>query len=115
MDRTDNTLRRALISARLARRDTDENFGPASALDTEGRTWRKESLDAAYKGYRDSRVMGAGADWREALQDAADSGRIDLAEYGGDLEVARDTLLHGAIWEFVTTDDGVAILDTCAA
>ncbi|MEV1042323.1 hypothetical protein AB0J01_37775 [Streptomyces sp. NPDC050204] len=59
--------------------------------------------------------MGVGADWRQALLDAADTGRIDLAEYDGDLQVARDALLHGAIWEFQTTDQGVAILDTCAA
>jgi hypothetical protein len=111
----DSTIRRALVSARFARRDTDEAFGPAAALDTEGRAWRKKSLDAAYKDYRDGRVMGVGADWREALQDAATTGRIDLTEYNGDLEVARDVLLHGAIWEFVNTDDGVAILDTCAA
>ncbi|MEV1042329.1 hypothetical protein AB0J01_37805 [Streptomyces sp. NPDC050204] len=106
-----STLRRALISARFARLDTDDNFGPASALGTKERAWRKENLDAAFKGYRDKRVMGVGADWCEALRDAADTGRIDLAEYDGDLKVAREALLHGALWEFVTTADGVAILD----
>ncbi|WP_333745997.1 hypothetical protein [Streptomyces sp. IBSBF 2950] len=111
----DSTIRRALVSARFARRDADESFGAANTLDTEGRAWRKESLDSAFKDYRDRRVMGVGADWREALQDAAATGRIDLAEYDGDLTAARDVLLHGAIWEFVTTEDGVAILDTCAA
>ncbi|MCZ0983990.1 hypothetical protein O1L60_45330 [Streptomyces diastatochromogenes] len=110
-----NTLRRTLISVAFARRDTLENFGPADALDGEDRVWRRESLAATFKDYRDTRIMGVGTDWREALQDAADAGRIDLAEHDGDLQVARDNILHGAIWEFVTTENGVAILDTCAA
>ncbi|WP_435245091.1 hypothetical protein [Streptomyces tendae] len=110
-----STLRRALISAEFARRDTDENFGPASELDGSDLAWRRDSLRSTYLDYRDTRVMGVGADWRQALQDAADTGRLDLTEHGGDLEVARDNLLHGAIWEFQPTDHGVAILDTSAA
>ncbi|MER0443034.1 hypothetical protein ABR738_00335 [Streptomyces sp. Edi4] len=110
-----STLRRALISATFARRDIDENFGPASELDSEERSWRRDTLRTTFLDYRDTRVMGVGADWRQALQDAAGTGRIDLAEYDGNLEAARDTLLHGAIWEFQTTAHGIAILDTCAA
>ncbi|MFF4409815.1 hypothetical protein [Streptomyces sp. NPDC001404] len=107
--------RRARICARFAHRDIAEAFGPVKDLDAGGRAWRRDSLASTFRDYRDARAMGVGADWREALTDAAATGRIDLAEYDGDLETARDTLLHGAIWEFVTTPDGVAILDTCAA
>ncbi|MFB7649483.1 hypothetical protein ACFC0S_16410 [Streptomyces sp. NPDC056084] len=110
-----STMRRALISAGFARRDTDANFGPASELDGDDRTWRREALQSTYLDYRDTRVMGVGADWRQALQDAADTGRLDLAEHDGDLQIARDNILHGAIWEFRSTDHGVAILDTSAA
>ncbi|WP_435058499.1 hypothetical protein [Streptomyces sp. bgisy060] len=109
------TWRRIRICSRLAHRDIAEDFGPVAALDAEDRTCRREALAATFASYRDDRVMGVGGTWREALQDAAASGRIDLAEHDGDLQVAYDNLLHGAIWEFVRTPEGIAILDTCAA
>ncbi|QKV98276.1 hypothetical protein HUT19_41910 (plasmid) [Streptomyces sp. NA02950] len=110
-----NARRRARICIAFARQEVAETFGPVADLDAEDRAWRRESLASTFKGYTENRVTGVGADWREALKDAADRGRIDLAEYDGDLTVARDALLHGAIWEFVTTADGMAILDTCAS
>jgi hypothetical protein len=109
------TWRRTRISSRFAHRDIAEDFGPVADLDADERAWRREALAAAFTGYRDDRLMGVGGTWREALQDAAATGRIDLAEHDGDLEVAYDNLLHGAIWEFVRTPEGIAILDTCAA
>ncbi|MFJ2278856.1 hypothetical protein ACIOEZ_32430 [Streptomyces sp. NPDC087866] len=107
--------RRTRISSLFAHRDIAEDFGPVADLTADERAWRREALVAAFTGYRDDRLMGVGGTWREALQDAAATGRIDLAEHDGDLEVAYDNLLHGAIWEFVKTPEGVAILDTCAA
>ncbi|MER6253597.1 hypothetical protein ABT224_19805 [Streptomyces sp. NPDC001584] len=108
----ENTLRRSLISAYFARQDTNDCFGPAGELHGEDRAWRHEHLDSAFKDFRDTRLMGVGADWREALEDAAQHGRIDLAEYGGDLTAAREAIGRGAIWEFIATPDGLALLDT---
>lgn len=110
----DNTLRRAVISAAFARRDTDDAFGPARNLDAEGRAWRKKSLESAYRDYRDTALIGVGANVSDALQDAAASGRIDLAEYSEDLEEVRKVLMHGGVCDFITTEHGVAILDTGA-
>lgn len=106
--------RLARICARFASRDMAEDFGPVEDLDTEDRAWRRRKLALAFQGYRDGRVMGVGTDWQEALEDAEAAGRIDLAEYDRDLGIARDALLQAAIWEFTSTPDGVAILDTCA-
>ncbi|GAA1111464.1 hypothetical protein [Streptomyces javensis] len=111
----DSARRRARICISFAHTEVTETFGPAADLDTEGRAWRREALASTFKGYMEYRVTGVGADWREALTDAATRGRINLAEYDGDLTIARDALLHGAIWEFVNTPDGTAIVDTCAA
>lgn len=111
----DNTRRRARICIRLARQEVTEMFGPVADLDAADRAWRRETLASTFRDYRQDRVMGVGADWRDALRDAANTGHLNLAEYDGDLEVARDTLLHGAIWAFTRTPDGVAILDTCVA
>lgn len=110
----ENTLRRALISAYFARRDVEDNFGPAQDLNTEDRAWRRESLDSTFKNYKDTRLVGVGADWRDALEDAAERGWIDLLEHDGDHAAARDAISHGAIWEFVATQNGIAILDTSA-
>ncbi|MEU3399520.1 hypothetical protein [Streptomyces filamentosus] len=110
----DNTLRRAVISATFARQDADDAFGPARELDAEGRAWRKKSLESAYRDYRDAALIGVGATVSDALRDAAANGRINLAEYDEDLEEARKALAHGGICDFVTTEHGVAILDTSA-
>ncbi|MFD6534966.1 hypothetical protein [Streptomyces goshikiensis] len=110
----ENTLRRALISTYFARQDVEDNFGPARDLDAEDRAWRRESLDAAFKDYRDTRLVGVGTHWRDALEDAAERGRIDLREFDGDHAAARDSINYGATWEFVATQNGIAILDTAA-
>ncbi|MFH8294986.1 hypothetical protein [Streptomyces sp. NPDC018059] len=106
---------RARICAHFAHRDIAEDFGPAAALDAEDRAWRRRALASAFSGYHDDRVMGVGTTWREALQDAADNGEIDLAEHEGDLRVAYDNLMRGAIWEFVKAPEGIAVLDTFKA
>ncbi|MFZ3475343.1 hypothetical protein ACODT3_42435 [Streptomyces sp. 4.24] len=110
----ERSLRRSLISADFARQAIEDNFGPAGDLNPEDRAWRRESLNSAFKDYRDTRLVGAGADWRDALEDAAECGRIDLREYDGNLTAARDAINHGAIWEFAATPNGTAILDTSA-
>ncbi|MFJ2752656.1 hypothetical protein [Streptomyces sp. NPDC087297] len=110
----ERSLRRSLISAYFARQDIEDNFGPAQDLNTEDRAWRRASLDSAFANYKDTRLVGAGAHWRDALEDAAERGWIDLLEHNGDLTAARDAISHGAIWEFVATPNGIAILDTSA-
>lgn len=106
----ERSLRRSLISAYFARQATAETFGPTANLDADGRTRRRRSLDAAFEKYRTTLVVGAGADWPEALEDAAERGWIDLLEHDGNPLEARDAIWHGSFWDFVATPNGVAIL-----
>ncbi|MEV5454293.1 hypothetical protein [Streptomyces sp. NPDC052535] len=110
----DNTRRHARICIHLAQREVTEAHGPVADLDATERRWRREDLASAFRDYREIRVQGVGATWREALQDAASRGRFDLTPYDGSLDDARDALARGAIWDFTATPNGTALVGPLA-
>ncbi|GAA2357586.1 hypothetical protein [Streptomyces violaceusniger] len=110
-------LLRFLICGQLARDDIAREYGPPSQLSEEERKWRHDDLLSAFSSYLEHRVMGVGRTWQEALRDAAAAERLgfDLPADAGEVALAetREVLRHGAMTDWVETEDGVALLDGC--